>query len=39
MIEDGVLEIVASLLKSQDVEVREQSAQLLSQFALSAIGR
>jgi hypothetical protein len=39
MIEEGLLEIVATLLKSQDAEVREQSALLLGKFAISAIGR
>ena len=39
MIEQGILEIVASLLKSQDAEVREQSALLLGSFAISAIAR
>jgi hypothetical protein len=39
MIDQGILEIVASLLKSQDAEVREQSALLLGSFAISAIAR
>jgi hypothetical protein len=39
MIEQGILEIVASLLKSPEGAVREQSALLLGNFALSAIGR
>ena len=39
MIEQGILEIVASLLKSSDAEVREQAALLLVSFAPSAIAR
>ena len=39
MIEIGHLEIVGSLMKSQDAEVREQAALLLGKFAISAIGR
>jgi hypothetical protein len=39
MISQGILEIVASLLKSQDAEVREQSALLLGSFAGNAIAR
>lgn len=39
MIEIGHLEIVGTLMKSEDPEVREQSALLLGKFAISAIGR
>jgi len=39
MIEEGLVQLVSTLLKSEDAEVREQAAKLLSQFALSAIAR
>lgn len=39
MIEIGHLEIVASLMKSADAEVREQAALLVGKFSISAIGR
>jgi len=39
MIEEGLVQLISTLLKSEDPEVREQSAKLLSQFALSAIAR
>jgi hypothetical protein len=39
MIEEGLVLLVSNTLKSEDAEVREQSAKLLSQFALSAIAR
>ena len=39
MIDQGILEIAAELLKHDDPEVREQSALLHGSFALSGIGR
>ena len=39
MIEEEILLQTAKLLKNKSWEVREQSALLLSAFALSAIGR
>ena len=39
MIDADILTITAELLKSEEAEVREQSAFLLGSFALSAIGR
>ena len=39
MIDAEILTITAELLKSEEAEVREQSALLLGSFALSAIAR
>jgi hypothetical protein len=39
MIEEGLVQLVSTLLKHEEAEVREQAAKLLSQFALSAIAR
>lgn len=39
MIDAEILTITSELLKSEESEVREQSALLLGSFALSAIGR
>ena len=39
MIEQGILQIAADLLKHEDPEVREQAALLEGSFALSGIGR
>lgn len=39
MIDAEILTITSELLKSEEAEVREQSALLLGSFALSAIGR
>lgn len=39
MIEQGILQIAADLLKHEDPEVREQAALLQGSFALSNIGR
>lgn len=39
MIEQGILQIAADLLKHDDPEVREQAALLQGSFALSNIGR
>ena len=39
MIDQGILQIAAELLKHEDAEVREQAALLEGSFALSGIGR
>ena len=39
MIDQGILQIAAELLKHDDAEVREQAALLEGSFALSGIGR
>lgn len=39
MIDAEILPITSELLKSEEAEVREQSALLLGSIALSAIGR
>ena len=39
MVDAEILTITAELLKSEEAEVREQSARLLGSFALSAIAR
>ena len=39
MVDQGIMEIMSGLLKSQSHEVREQAAYLCASFALGAIAR